>query len=315
MKLNPLAAILFFVAAFVAGYYNALLFHKPRECISDEHLLPHTVERLFLTTPELSLDQNHSNLLPNTGEHFLPNTAKLSPLQNHSDCTANLGHLRSTPPPLDFQWLALDHHVMDVKLLGLDGTHVPLERVGNLTLLNQTIYGFANNVSGTFQLSASDQPISQFALHPADCSCPKSLTHFLTQYSCPADLEPRVKKSMARWPSSSITEEMMADNRWHLHSLPHVLELAIFGNKLYCRQQYGQQCPPPTGSSASAWRISKLVWLIHALLRKVELPDLVFFYNIDDRPLMMHYSFQPVFSPSGSDFHGGKLWFASAGLR
>ncbi|GAQ81757.1 hypothetical protein KFL_000900120 [Klebsormidium nitens] len=214
------------------------------------------------------------------------------------------GHLRTKSAPLDSQWLALHETAADVTLLGPDGTPVPLEKVGTLQLLNNTAYKFEAQHSGAYKLLVSNEPVSEFALHPSDCYCPTGFAQFLDRYECTAEMGEHVREMMARWRPGSITREMLAypiDVQLSTHS--YILQFAIINNKLYCKLQDGQNCPLPT---EGFWFVGldPQIRLIQAILRKTRIPDMLFFWNQADNPMLHHYAMQPIFSPSSAE------WFA-----
>ena len=245
-----------------------------------------------------------------------PGLAQKRSAEGHSqkvplpDCSKDWpGHLRLASPPLEFQWLAVNEKSNDVSLLGPDGAPVPLERLGTLTLLNNTVYKFEAQDFGDYQLLVSGQPVSRFHSGPAHCDCPSELAQFQSRYDCPADLVEQVRKSMVRWPPRSITEGMF----FGYNGIPHVLDnryvvqVAIVKNKVYCKKRNGQACPFSTAEGASEGHLAALARLLSAVLRRVTLPDVMFYYNSADNPLMEHYAFQPTFVVSSTDFHGGEL--------
>jgi hypothetical protein len=217
-------------------------------------------------------------------------------------------HLRIRTIPLDFQWLAINAQADNVSLLGPDGHPTKLVRLGKeLSLLNNSVYKFEVEQSGVYELYDSGQPLSRFSLHPSDCYCPQGIEQFLSRYECQKDMIEHVKASMERWPFRSITREMF-EQQTGLHYSDTVLQFAVLDNKLYCRKVVGfDKCPFPDEEQEFDFSLRLVVHLIQSVLRKVKLPDVAFFWNFDDGPHQDHYidAFQPLFSASASDFHGG----------
>lgn len=213
------------------------------------------------------------------------------------------GHLRVTSTPLDFQWLAVQEDSKDVKLVGPDGNGLDLKVLGTLTLLNNTVYKFDVTQSGSYELLVANERVSRFHLHPADCNCPGGFQEFLSQYQCPPRYGEEVRRSMARWLPHAITKEMMEYNGEHpgYHTHLAMLELAVFDNKLFCGVQNGQKCPPKP-EDPLYFRTDKMIRLMHAVLRKVSLPDVIFFWSMEDNPMTQHYTMLPLYSSSSSNY-------------
>jgi hypothetical protein len=85
-----------------------------------------------------------------------------------------------------------------------------------------------------------------------------------------------------------------------------MLNLAVIDNKLYCLKNGAQRCPLVVGDT----RTADIVRLIQRVLRRVKVPDV---WCMGDQPMLSAYPVQPLFSPSGSSFHGGEspliLWW------
>jgi hypothetical protein len=218
-----------------------------------------------------------------------------------------INHLRVRTPPLDFQWLALNSSVSNVTLKGPTGEDVPLTKLGQLPLIDSTVYSLPNPfnfASGLYQLFLSNEttPVSSFPLHPHGCSCLQSLEKFSERYGCSAQAAEIVRKSAAKWPKRSVTREIYEHPV--IHDSDAILNLAIINNKLYCKKKGNQHCPPGLDD---AGRSGQITALIQRVLRKVKVPDVWLMWNIGDGPVLGAYAIQPVFSPSGSPFHRGKL--------
>lgn len=272
------------------------------------------VAATFLTVDRLGGSSQGSRVLPVFSQPF--NTSLVTSQQNHvsskessSNCSRDWsGHLRIKSPPVEFPWLAVNEREKDVNLLGPGGGEVKLNRLGTLTLLNNTAYHFQPQLAGQYQLLVSGRLVSHFYSHPANCNCPSEFPKFLAEYECPEDMVAQVQESMVRWPHGSITEDMFFkyNGAPAVLSNPHVVQLAIFDNKLYCKPQNGQFCPFDLASGASANYLPKLARHINAVLRRVALRDVVFYYNHVDGPIMDHNSLQPMFVGSSTEVHGGK---------
>jgi hypothetical protein len=151
-----------------------------------------------------------------------------------------INHLRIRTPPLDFQWLALSSSVSNVTLKGPIGDGFPLTKLGQLPLINSTVYSLPNPfnfASGLYQLFLSNEttPVSSFPLHPHGCSCPQSLENVSDRYGCSAQAAHSVRKSIAKWPKKSVTREIYEHPV--IHDSDTILHLAIINNKLYCKKK------------------------------------------------------------------------------
>lgn len=217
-----------------------------------------------------------------------------------------INHLRIRTPPLDCQWLALNSSVSNVTLKGPTGDDVPLTKLGQLPLIDSTVYSLPNPFNfalGQYQLFLSNEttPVSSFALHPHGCACPQSLENFSDRYGSSAQAAEVVRKSIAKWPKKLVTREIYEHPV--IHDSDEILHLAIINNKLYCKKNENQHCPP---GAADAGRSADITALIQRVLRKVKVPDVWLMWNIEDEPVLGAYAIQPVFSPSSSSFHRGK---------
>lgn len=250
-----------------------------------------------------------SNLLQASNGLAISQQTRIADRQSSSSCPRDWsGHLRIKSPPVEYPWVAVHEQEEDVKLLGPGGAEVKLERLGTLSLLNNTAYHFDTPLPGQYQLLVSGQPISRFYSHPADCDCPWTFNKFLSEYECPSDMAAQVRKSMIRWPLDWITEDMffVYNGKPGVLSFPYVTQFAIVKNKLYCKPRDGQACPMTMAKGASVGHLRLFAALMHSVLRKVALPDIVFYFNHADNAIMDHSAFQPMFSPSSTDFHGGE---------
>lgn len=179
--------------------------------------------------------------------------------------------MRTVSRPLDFQWLALSEDSKDLSLLGPDGGPVPLQKIGPLTLLNNTAYRFEPQAAGSHTLLVSNERVSQFHWHPSDCYCPTdSFPRFLERYDCSAKMGVQVKKNMARWRPRYLTPEMIEFNGDpFLHTDSIFLQFAIIKNRLYCRRRDGQpNCSLPAEGSHFFARLNPVVRMIQAVLRR-----------------------------------------------
>jgi hypothetical protein len=213
-------------------------------------------------------------------------------------------HLRTISVPLDFQWLALSSATENPVLLDPTDTPVSLKKLGELPLIENAVYTFPQpSISGEYKLFlrlGDESPLSTFPLHHHGCFCPEDWSSFTERYQCKPQAAAEVRKKMSRWPKGSITREMYALPQFHDH--PGMLNLAVIDNKLYCLKNGAQRCPLVVGDT----RTADVVRLIQRVLRRVKVPDVWFLWCMGDQPMLSPYPVQPLFSPSGSSFHGGE---------
>jgi hypothetical protein len=213
-------------------------------------------------------------------------------------------HLRTTSVPLDFQWLALSSATENPVLLDPTDTPVFLKKLGELPLIENAVYTFPQpSISGEYKLFlrlGDESPLSTFVLHHHGCFCPEDWPSFQERYQCKTQAAEEVRKKMSRWPKGSITREMYTLPQFHDH--PGTLNLAVIDNKLYCLKNGAQRCP----LSSTDGRTMEVVQLIQRVLRRVKVPDVWFLWCLADQPMLSAYPMQPLFSPSGSSFHGGE---------
>lgn len=216
-------------------------------------------------------------------------------------------HLRTRTPPLDFQWLALHSSARNVTLKAPGGALVPLTKLGSLPLLANDVYTLPSPFlfpAGEYKLFASgdSDPISAFPLRPHNCSCPEPMHKFSEKHQCSARAAEHVKRMIAKWPKNSVTREIYGQPPIHDHG--GIVHLAVINNKLYCKRNGLQRCSANAGKAS---RLGETVGLIQRVLRRVRVPDVWLMWNMDDGPMLRAYALQPVFSPSGSSLHRGKL--------